>query len=268
MLAMILLLLMPIQSHSQTPGQQVYIGVTFYKVNPGKSEAYANLVRSHAHRVVEQSVRNGDLLGWYFYQVLMSPEMENKYDYVVVTVSPKFNDLVDNPVSMKERYSKAITGSKEMNWESYNSKLLEYRSVVKYEVYAHRAGIDPKTPVSKYVQIDYMKPLPGKTAEYIKTEREIFYPIHQERIKLGALTDWGLYEKVLPFTANSENDFVTANFFENLKSLIDPKYEEAFNYIPNNSNYIIMSERVDQVRKMVRSDIWKLIDHVDQGTIK
>ena len=58
------------------------------------------------------------------------------------------------------------------------------------------------------------------------------------------------------------------NFFENLKSLIDPKYEEAFNYIPNNSNYIIMSERVDQVRKMVRSDIWKLIDHVDQGTIK
>ena len=125
------------------------------------------------------------------------------------------------------------------------------------------AGISTTTPVSKYVEIDYMKPYPGKTADYIKMETEVYFPIHQERIKLRALTNWGLYEKLLPYQFDSENDFITANFFDDLRSIIDPKYEAAFNSMPNNIDYIRLSGQVDQTRKMVRADLWKLVDHID-----
>ncbi len=239
-----------------------YIGVRTYLAKPGKAEAYESMVKSHTRKVMEGAVVTQKYMAWYFYKVLMSDRI-NDYNYVSVTVTSNFNDLVDNPVSFRDMYTKSFTGSKDMTYDQYNGKMSENRTEVSFQVFALRAGINPNVAVSKYVQVDFMKPMPGKTAEYIQTEKEIFYPIHQERIKLGALTDWGLYEKLLPFSANAENDFVTANFFNDLKSLIDPKYEEAFNYIPNNTNFIIMSDRVDQIRKMVRSDIWKLVDHVD-----
>jgi hypothetical protein len=253
---------------SQSQGQQVYVSVAFYKTKPGKAETYTNLVKINAHKILEKQFRDKAILGWYFYEVLLPSGESNPYDYVSVVVSNSFNYLVDNPSTMKELYAKAFTGSSSQNYQQYSNQLTEARSMVKREIYMHRAGINPGTPVSKYVQIDYMKPLPGKSSEYVKMERDVFYPIHQERIKLGALTDWGLYEKILPYTENSENDFVTANFFNNVNSIIDPKYEQAFNSMQNSVDFIRLSSQIDQTRKLVRSDIWKLVDYVDQNNTK
>ena len=255
-------------AQAQNAKTPVYLEVVSYKIKPGKAETYLNLVKNYGRRIYESNVRDKKIQGWYFYEVLMTPDLENGYDFASVLVTTNFTDLVDNPVSRKDAYAKVITGTKELSYQQFNQQLQECRTIVNREIYVHRAGLDPKTPVSKYVQIDFMKPLAGKTADYVRMESEVFYPIHQERIKIGALTDWALYEKLLPFTSSSRNDFVTANFFDNPRSIIDPKYEEAFNNIPNNIDFIRLSGQIDQTRTLIKSDIWKLIEYADQMSVK
>ncbi len=261
------LLSTPEPVRSQTPKIPVYLEVSMYKSAQGKSEAYLNLVRNYGLRIHEAMVRDNSIQGWYFYEVSMSPETKQPYDFIGVKVTTRFSDLIDNSNSLKEYYQK-IKGPKEPAFEQIFGQLQEYRVTVRKEIFVHRAGLDPKTPVSKYVQVDYMKPLAGKREEYMRMEAEVFYPIHQERIKIGALTDWGLYEKFLPFSINSEFDFVTANFFDNPAVILDSKYEEAFNNIPNNIDFIRLSGQIDQTRTLVRSDIWKLVLHVDQLNVR
>lgn len=258
-----LFLNLPGISYAQGSKIPVYLEVTMYKVNQGKTEAYLNLVRNYGQRIHEAMVRENKILGWYFYEVVLSPINTGSYDFVGVKVTTGFSDMIDNSVSLKEYYNK-IKGPKEPAFEQIAQQLQEYRVPVRKEIFVHRAGLDPNTPVSKYVQVDYMKPMTGKRDEYVKMEAEVFYPIHQERIKIGALTDWALYEKFLPFTMQSEYDFVTANFFDNPRSIIDPKYEEAFNNIPNNIDFIRLSGQIDQTRALVRSDIWKLVLYTDK----
>ncbi|HEY8399102.1 MAG TPA: hypothetical protein VIK80_14260 [Flavihumibacter sp.] len=241
----------------------VYLEVNLYKVNPDKIETYLQLMQNFGRRINAAMVRDNKIQGWYFYQVVLSPEIERPYDYVSVKVTTGFSDMIDNMSPLKEYYDKIKT-AREPAFEKFYADLLSCQTLVRKEIFLHRAGLDPKTPVSKYVQIDYMKPLPGKRDEYMKMEAEVFYPIHQERIKIGALTDWALYEKYLPFTTKAEYDFVTANFFDNPRAIIDPKYEEAFNNIPNNIDFIRLSGQIDQTRTMVRSDIWKLVTYADQ----
>ncbi|KYP14516.1 hypothetical protein [Flavihumibacter sp. CACIAM 22H1] len=259
----ILFLLLPAFLLAQSPKIPIYLEVTMYKVNQGKTDAYLNLVKNYGQRIHQAMVRDNKILGWYFYEVVLSPVTTGSYDFVGVKVTTGFSDMIDNSLSLKEYYAK-IKGPKDPAFEQIASQLQEYRVPVKKEIFIYRAGLDPKTPVSKYVQVDYMKPLPGKRDEYVKMEAQVFYPIHQERIKIGALTDWALYEKFLPFALQSEYDFVTANFFDNPHSIIDPKYEEAFNNIPNNIDFIRLSGQIDQTRALVRSDIWKLVLYTDK----
>ncbi len=252
--------------YTQNNSQPVYAAVNFFKIKPGKGETYTNLVKSTTHKIMEQQFRQKSIVGWYFYEVLIPAGDDSKYNFVSVVISSNFSELMDNPVPPKDLYAKAVGGP--VNYQQFMAQLLECRSLEKREVYQFRAGINPNTPISKYVEIDYMKTFPGKRADYMKMETEVYNPIHQERIKLRALTNWGLYEKLLPYEFDNENDFITANFFDDLRSIIDPKYEEAFNSMPNNIDFIRLSGQVDQTRKMVRSDLWKLVDHVDGNNTK
>lgn len=260
-LILIIFCTIALHDYAQNSGQPVYAAVSYFKIKPGKGETYTNLVKSTTHKIVEYQFRQKSILGWYFYEVLIPAGEQANYNYVSVVISSNFSELMDNPIPPKDLFAKSVTGN--TTYQQFMAQLQECRSLEKREVYQYKAGISTTTPVSKYVEIDYMKPYPGKTADYIKMETEVYFPIHQERIKLRALTNWGLYEKLLPYQFDSENDFITANFFDDLRSIIDPKYEAAFNSMPNNIDYIRLSGQVDQTRKMVRADLWKLVDHID-----
>ncbi len=244
------------------------MAISFFKVKPGKTDAYTSLVKANMHKMLEKEFRDKQVLGWYFYEVIMPAGELAPYDFVSVVISGNFGELVDNASTLKESYAAAFTNAPAQQFQNFSNQMQDCRSLVKREIYVHRGGINTKTPVSRYVQIDYMKPFDGKANDYVRMEKEIYYPIHQERIKLGALTDWGLYQRLLPYSETAESDFLTANFFNNPRSIIDPKYEEAFNNMPNNIDYIRLSAQIDQTRKLVRSDVWKLVDYVDQNNTR
>lgn len=116
-----------------------------------------------------------------------------------------------------------------------------------------------QTP-TQFVVLDYMKVAPGKTAEYVRLEQQVFKPLHQQRVKNKDMVAWGLYE--VPFTADTqrEYDYVTANVYDNIAAT------EAAGLIPlfmrlhpgkAGTNLIAQTEAA---RVTVRREIWQLLD--------
>src|SRR5438445_251111 len=75
------------------------------------------------------------------------------------------------------------------------------------------AFAQPLTP-PKYVQIDYMKVEPGKGGEYLRAVRELWKPIHEERVKKGLILAWGIAGMRYPAGASREYDYVTATYYD------------------------------------------------------
>ena len=59
------------------------------------------------------------------------------------------------------------------------------------------------------VAIDYMKAKPGQGAGYVRMEREVFKPMPQERVRLGNLEAWRLYQVQFPAGTEQEYGYVT-----------------------------------------------------------
>jgi hypothetical protein len=69
--------------------------------------------------------------------------------------------------------------------------------------------------------IDLMKVKPGSEGKYLDLEKNVWKPLHQERINQGKITGWILYK--VRYTGSTDlYNYVTATFFDNPANLEDP----------------------------------------------
>jgi hypothetical protein len=122
-------------------------------------------------------------------------------------------------------------------------------------------------PPNKYIQVDLMRPAAGKTADYIKMEKETFLPLHKERIKMGILKGWGLYEKLMPVDPRMEFEYVTVNYYDDLNKMSEGYAESVKKLFPQKDMNAMLNE-MEATRTMVQSGIWKLMSYVDASNMK
>jgi hypothetical protein len=60
------------------------------------------------------------------------------------------------------------------------------------------------TAPPKFALIEFFKLERGKGPDHRKIERELWMPIHRERVKLGKIKSWSLMSKVLPGVNGSD----------------------------------------------------------------
>lgn len=82
------------------------------------------------------------------------------------------------------------------------------------------AGIAQDEP-TVFAIVDFMKTKPGADEKYLDIEKNVWKPLHQERINQGKITGWILY-RVLYTGSNDPYDYVTMTFFDNPANLEDP----------------------------------------------
>jgi hypothetical protein len=268
---MIALLLPAIRALSQTPPQQIYVGVNFIKVHPGKQEQYRQLVEKYGKKVNEYLFKNQKLMGWYLYQVLMPAGSSTDFDYAAVNITDSLAALLDFPMSTKDIYKKVFPEMTDKMISDVQTQFEECRHIVRREIYTPVQGAHtddaPNAPPSKYMEVDLMHPAAGKTADYIKMEKETFLPLHNERIKMGILKGWGLYEKIMPVDTRMEYEYVTVNFYDDLNKLSDG-YAESVKKIFPQKDINAMFNETGATRTMVQSGIWKLMSYVDASNMK
>ena len=267
----IALLLPAIWAHSQTPPQQIYVGVNFIKIHPGKQEQYRQLVEKYGKKVNEYLYKNQNLMGYYLYQVLMPAGSSTDFDYAAVNITGSLAALLDFPMSTKDMYKKVFPEMTDKMISDVQTQFDECRHVVRREIYTPVQGAHtddtPNAPPSKYMQVDLMHPAAGKTADYIKMEKETFLPLHKERVKMGILKGWGLYEKIMPVDTRMEYEYVTVNFYDDLNKLGDGYSESVKKVFPQKDMNVMFNETI-ATRTMMQSGIWKLINYVDASNMK
>ena len=246
-----------------TPPKPVYVSYTYLKALPGKFDAYDSLLRTYSKKIMDQEIKDGKYYQWAAYEVLMPTGEQADYNVVVVSVTDKIDMLLDPPGSPKETFAKNFPDLKEEKRGEIIKSYSGNRSLVKREIYSvvSSTGTDgpPTKKPSKYVQVDYMTPVSGKEADYVKMETETFKPVHLQRINLGALMGWVMLAKVLPGDTNDPAPFVTVNFYDNFDGMVNGKYDEAVKKAFPNTDADKIFAQIGNVKKGQRIEVWKLM---------
>ena len=118
----------------------------------------------------------------------------------------------------------------------------------------------PPAEVKRYLQVQYMKPNPGKGLAYRRLERELWKPVHEERVKRGLIRSWGLYGVHLP-GQTVDYQYVILTEFPNFSSLEDAQYPEIFAEVQGMTDYEDILRQTNETRTRIRQDIWVLVEH-------
>lgn len=109
-------------------------------------------------------------------------------------------------------------------------------------------------PKYRIVTLDYHKPEPGKTGEYLRVERQFWKPVHQERVNKGKIAYWKLYAVSFPNGDKQEYDYVTMTEFANFADLEAPYAGIDMAAVLGESKYKEMRGMTSAVQKLTRKD--------------
>jgi hypothetical protein len=256
------------RAYAQQTPKPVYLSVMYVKVNQGMGAKYNELLNNYTKKVNEQHLKAGRILGWYVNYVILPTGSSAAYDMTIVTVSDNLGFLIDDSVGYRNWLKQSLNNASDQTVDGIMTSLGAARTIVKREIFTYLDGINPNANPSKYVQVDFMRTTPGKENEYVKAEKESFKPVHAEFLKQGKKDDWGLYSLDMPYSETGNYNFITANFFSNLNQMTSGNYAEAFKKLFPNQDINTVWTNMNGLRKIVRSELWKLGVYVDETNTK
>jgi hypothetical protein len=128
---------------------------------------------------------------------------------------------------------------------------------------AHRGPQSPSPTAAappKFALIEFYKLEWGKDAEYRKIARELWMPIHRERVKLGKIKSWSLWNVRFSRGAESEYDRVTIATFDKFADVETSYPPEVFSKTHPNLTFAEILARTVAVRKQARQELIELTD--------
>ena len=110
-------------------------------------------------------------------------------------------------------------------------------------------------------EVGYMKVASGHGADYVNMERNIWKPIHEERIKKGLLAGWILYR--VWYTGTDDNyNYVTVNLYKDGAGMEDSYKGIKFEEIHPDKDMSKVMEKTLLLREMVRVQLINRVNYV------
>ncbi len=201
----------------------VYLLFEFMRVDNEQESSYAE-TEDFWEKIHQQRADNGDINGWDLWALQPGGEDQN-FQYLTVHV-------YDDPVKMMDGEGpEAFMASAKAAYPN----LSEDELMAKLEgsgatrdlaarIYLHLIETtedDYEMPVGSIAVINFMKTGAGQGASYVKMEREVFLPMHQESVDQGRRGSWGLAEVMFPYGSDVYASHLTFDMFENYQQLFD-----------------------------------------------
>lgn len=192
-----------------------YLVFEFIKVET--SQMYDFIEHKDFMEKVYQSAVNDDkILGWDFWS-LQSGADEGEFQYITITY---FKD----PVTMMQGLTEediikyAMIANPHLNEKQISDKL-EFAATT--HDLAQRAYMQQisntkdnfKMKKGVLASFDLMKASEGKFQDYENAEKNVFMPIHQNRIDKGLMGSWTLLRTALPFGSEAKSTHLTMNMY-------------------------------------------------------
>jgi hypothetical protein len=111
-------------------------------------------------------------------------------------------------------------------------------------------------PARTYFQISFMKSKPGQDA--IKMERELWKPIHLDRISKGDISSWTVMEPV--FSGAHPYDYLTLEVSNNVNTYTNTNYGELLTKAWGKDKMEANSARTFNARDMIGNELWVSVE--------
>jgi len=234
----------------QAQSKPVYYLVTYYKTDKDKTDEYLNLIKSYASKIWKEKIKAGDVTAYALYSVVTTSDDEG-YNLISLQASNSINDFTKS--NTMELFKKGMPGIDEKTLTAITKNFTSLRTPVKTEIYKALDGIT--NGFQPYYEMNFMKATAGKENEYVRQEKEIYKPIHQEFIKNGNKTGWGFSQLIVPVADGSKYNYVTSNAFSDW----DKSYSITLDdYFKTYEKLFPKTSLPESVRNMVKTEVWKL----------
>lgn len=247
------------QEAAQGPPPATYVVLHYMKVAPGKAEEYLRLEQQVWKPVHQDRVKSKEMVGWRLYAVPYTADPQREYDYVTANIYDNVAATEGN--GLLEVFQRRYTAREAT---ANLAKTGAARQMVRAEVWRLVEQTVPRSPASstavapRYLTVDYMRSKPG--GNYVAVERDIWKPIHQERLASGMSGGWSLYSLVLPGGTSYPYDYATVNALTSLSALTDPYTEALFKKVHPNVPMTEIGSRTTASRDLTRRELWVLVD--------
>jgi hypothetical protein len=236
----------------------VYVVLDYMKVAPGKEDEYLRLEREIWKPVHQERIRNKRMVAWELYAVPYTAETQRQYEFVTVNVYDSFAAIGGD--STFEQLFRRVHAGKDA--ARLLAQTVEARQVARSEVWRQLDQTAPRNaasaPQSRYLLVDFMRSKPG--VDYVAVERDLWKPVHQDRVRSRALNQWSLYELVVPGGTSYPYDYAAVNAVGSLSALEAPYPEELFRRVHPRTPLTQIANRTGASRDLVRRELWVLVD--------
>lgn len=167
-------------------------------------------------KVYQSAVNDKKILGWDFWS-LQSGADEGEFQYITITY---FKDPVTmmNGLTNQDIINYSMIANPHLTEKQVKDKLetaasshdLAQRSYMQ-QISNTRDNFKMKKGV--LASFDLMKAVEGKFQDYENAEKEVFMPIHQNRIEKGLMGSWTLLRTALPFGSEAKSTHLTMNMY-------------------------------------------------------
>jgi hypothetical protein len=108
-----------------------------------------------------------------------------------------------------------------------------------------------------------MKVPPGKAGDYVNLERTIYKPLHEQRMKDGLISGWGLSAATLPGGSDRPYEFFPLNAVkksEQIPRMTGGYGPEPFARAHPDVNYVGTVMKTQELRTIVRTYLMRVTD--------
>jgi hypothetical protein len=196
--------------------QTRYLVFEFIKVESNQTYDFIEHIE-FMEKLYQAAINDKKIQGWDFWS-LQSGADPSEFQYITIT-------YFGNPVTM-------MNGLQEDDLAKYG--MIAYPHMTEKEVrnklnaasnsmdLAQRSYMQEIASTKDNFQFrrgtlasfDLMKAAEGKFQEYEKAEKEVFMPIHQNRIDKGLMGHWSLLRTALPFGSEAKSTHLTMNIYK------------------------------------------------------
>jgi hypothetical protein len=237
------------------PQQAQYVGarVSYAKVKPGQWNNFLKLEKD-IKDYHQARVEKGIITDWEFYEKIFSGTNE-PHDFIWVHINDDFKKTENpNPRDLAESlYSKEEI-------DDFQKRIGETREVIGSEYYDRVMTAEGGTQAN-YLRVNFYQVKGSDRADYLALREEYIKPIFEHMIKEGHLTSWSMWHKT-PY--GPDYQYVTVDGFSEYGQWKEGMpLRAAFDKLFPEDDFSAAGEKLMGTRTLVKSEIWKLVEHTE-----
>jgi hypothetical protein len=216
---LLLLLALALLGSNGIAQEKTYLLFEFMRVDNAQEQNYWE-VESFWEKIHEQRIKNGDIVGWDLWAIKPGGE-DQGYQYMTVNV---YNDPVkmfSGSGNFREAVDAAYPELSDEDWDKMMKKTVKSRDLAirdYIEVIDATQG-EFNMEVGTVAEIGFMKVLTNN-GDYVKAEREVFKPFHQQVVDAGGKGNWQLLEVMLPKGSDRYVDYMAVNMYKDYEQYL------------------------------------------------